>query len=253
MISTGRVGARPVLCALLLVLGGTAALCAQAGLPHPPPHVIRWWEGAAVFGGIALVSTLDEPVQHTTQAARSPTTNELASVARRMGQPEVFVTVPVALFVTGMATHRPALRRSAARVVGSLALAGALAVAGKYALGRLRPSQTAEPGDWKPFSGADAFPSGHATMAFALATSLADEIRRPWATVGLLTAAAGTGWSRLNDDKHWLSDVMAGAAVGIGAAQMMEGRWTVFHLRPPALLVTPRRLGLAWRIVVRAP
>ena len=87
------------------------------------------------------------------------------------------------------------------------------------------------PYDLKPFSGADAFPSGHTTMAFALATSLADELRRPWVTVGLMTAAAGTGWSRVNDNKHWLSDVVAGTALGVTAAQLVERRWTVFGWR----------------------
>ena len=117
--------------------------------------------------------------------------------------------------------------------------------------GRLRPSQVEEPYEWRPFSGADAFPSGHTTMAFALATSLANEIRRPWATVGLMVVAAGTGWSRLNDNKHWVSDVAAGATLGVTSAQLIDGRWTVFHLRPPTVFLTPGRAGLAWRVSAR--
>lgn len=246
----GSPRATAVLSALLL-LGYAAPLGAQ---DRPsPPHVIPWWEGAAVLGGIALTSALDEPVQRATQAGRSQFGNELASVTRRMGQPEVFVTVPAVLLATGIVTHRPTLRRAAGRVAASLALAGALAVAAKFAAGRLRPSQAQEPYDFKPFSGAAAFPSGHATMAFALATSLADEIRRPWATVGLMTAAAGTGWSRVHDNEHWLSDVVAGAAVGIASAQVIEGRWTVFHLHPPRFLVAPGRFAVGWRMPVRLP
>ncbi len=213
----------------LLLLGDPTALRAQGATPDP--QVIRWWEGVAALGGVALVSTLDEPAQSYSQGERSRFGDQFASVARRLGQPEVFATVPGVMFLAGVISHRPTLRRAGERVSASLALAGALAVASKFALGRLRPNQVAEPYDLKPFSGADAFPSGHTTMAFALATALADELRRPWVTVGLMTAAAGTGWSRVNDNKHWLSDVVAGAALGVTAAQLIERRWTVFGWR----------------------
>ena len=81
-------------------------------------------------------------------------------------------------------------------------------------------------------------PSGHAAMSFALATSLADEIHRPWATVGLYGMATAVGWSRINDNRHWLSDVAAGALIGITSSKLVTGRWRIFGLHPP--------LGVAW-------
>jgi membrane-associated phospholipid phosphatase len=90
-------------------------------------------------------------------------------------------------------------------------------------------------------------------MAFALATALSDERHRPWASVALVAAAAGTGWSRLNDNKHWLSDVAAGAAVGIASTQLLEGRWSVFHVRPPSVLVASGRFAVGWSLPVRLP
>jgi membrane-associated phospholipid phosphatase len=235
----------------MLLLAVTAPLAAQQERPHPA--AIQWWQGVALVGGIALLSAWDESVRTSTQQHRSHSGDQVAAVARRMGQPEVFATVPGAIVLAGFVGHRPALRRAGERVVASLAVAGVLAVAGKEAVGRLRPDQADEQYDFKPFSGAAAFPSGHATMAFALATSLANEIHRPWATVGLMTAAAGTGWSRINDNEHWLSDVVAGAAVGIASAQFVGGRWTVFHLQPPVFFTSPGRSGLRWQIPIRVP
>ncbi len=235
--------------ALALFLSGLAsALSAQDA--QPEPAVIQWWQGAAVVGGIGLVSALDESVQRSMQQQRSPSSDRFAALTRHMGQPEVFATVPGALFLAGVLTQQPTLRRSGERVAASLALAGAVTVGGKFLVGRLRPRQFGEPYNSKPFSGADAFPSGHATMAFALATALADEIHRPWATVGLFTAATGTAWSRLNDNQHWLSDVVAGAVVGITSAQFIEGRWTLFHLRPPAVFRSHGRSGIGWVIPI---
>jgi membrane-associated phospholipid phosphatase len=218
---------------------------------RPTPHGVRWWQAAAVLGGIAVAGAFDEPVERDAQQDRSRFGDQLASAVRRMGEPEVFATVPAALIAAGLVTTRPGLRRGGERIAVSLALAGLLVWAGKLAVGRLRPNQTLETGVFKPFSGADAFPSGHATMAFALATSLADETKRPWATAALMTVAAGTGWSRLNDNKHWLSDVVAGAALGVTSAQLVEGRWTVFHLPAPALFVAPGRTGVEWRVRFR--
>jgi membrane-associated phospholipid phosphatase len=85
-------------------------------------------------------------------------------------------------------------------------------------------------------------------MAFALAAALADDIHRPWATVGLYTLATGVGWSRINDNKHWLSDVAGGALIGITSAKLMNGRWRIFGLRPPGVLLGPSHAAVAWRV-----
>ena len=234
---------------LLVPLVLTTTLGAQN--VRPAPQEVRWWQAAVVFGGIALAGAFDEPVERDVQEDRSQFGDRLASAVRRMGEPEVFATIPGAIFAAGLLTKRPRLRRGGERIAVSLALAGVLAASTKLAVGRLRPNQTPETGAFKPFSGADAFPSGHATMAFALATSLANEIKRPWATAALLTVAAGTGWSRMNDNKHWLSDVVAGAALGVTSAQLVESRWRIFHLRPPMLLVAPGRTGVEWQAPFR--
>jgi membrane-associated phospholipid phosphatase len=84
-------------------------------------------------------------------------------------------------------------------------------------------------------------------MAFALATSLADDIDRPWAAVGLYTAAGAVGWSRIHDNRHWLSDVAAGAVLGIASAKFASGRWSIFGLRAPSVITGPRGVGLGWQ------
>lgn len=230
------------------VVSLTAPLTAQD--PAPEPHELRWWEGAAVVGGIAALGAVDQPFEHYLQLHRSDGADHVAADVRHFGQVEVFGTVPAGMAVVGIVAHRPALTRASARVAVSLALAGAISTAGKLVLGRLRPDEERDADDFKPFSGHDAFPSGHTTMAFALATSLAHEIRRPWATAALFTLAAGTGWSRLNDNRHWLSDVIGGAAVGVTSAALVDGRWRIFHLRPPTVLSTPSGAGIGWSLTL---
>ena len=59
------------------------------------------------------------------------------------------------------------------------------------------------------------FPSGHTTVAFAAATVFATEYRdKPIIPVIAYTAAALIGLSRITENKHWTTDVIAGAALG---------------------------------------
>jgi membrane-associated phospholipid phosphatase len=117
---------------------------------------------------------------------------------------------------------------------------------GKVFLGRPRPEQSLDADGYVPFSGQAAMPSGHSAMAFAMATSLSDDIHRPWASVGLYGMATAVAWSRINDNRHWLTDVTAGALVGITSAKLASGRWRIFHLRPPSIIVGPAGAGLGW-------
>ena len=64
------------------------------------------------------------------------------------------------------------------------------------------------------------FPSGHTAVAFSLASSLSRDIKGHWDDVAFYGAASLTGLARMNDNKHWLSDVVAGATLGIFA-----GKW----------------------------
>ena len=62
------------------------------------------------------------------------------------------------------------------------------------------------------------FPSGHTAMAFMAATMLHKEYgttRSPWYSIGGYTVATATAVSRMLNNKHWLSDVMVGAGIGI--------------------------------------
>jgi membrane-associated phospholipid phosphatase len=203
---------------------------------------------AIAAAAIGTVSAADRSVDTWVQDHRSSHSDALARAFRNGGQPELVFGVPAALLTAGLITGHKDLERSGVRVFASVVLAGVFTGGAKVVTGRLRPDESTTQYSFKPFTHHDALPSGHATVAFALATSLADEIRRPWASALLFAGATGTAWSRLNDHKHWLSDVVAGAAVGITAANVIEGRWRIFGLGPPAFLITPTVARVEWRL-----
>lgn len=70
----------------------------------------------------------------------------------------------------------------------------------------------------RPDSQADnSFPSGHTATAFMAATMLHKEYggRSPWYSIAGYSAATATGMMRVVNNRHWISDVLVGAGVGI--------------------------------------
>ena len=67
-----------------------------------------------------------------------------------------------------------------------------------------------------------AFPSGHAAMAFAAARSIDKEFRKEsfWIPIAGYAAATAVGVQRVASDRHHWYDVVAGGALGFGAAEL---------------------------------
>lgn len=66
------------------------------------------------------------------------------------------------------------------------------------------------------------FPSGHTAEAFAGAEFMRMEYKdvSPWYGVAGYAMATATGMLRMYNDKHWMSDVVAGAGVGIASTRL---------------------------------
>ena len=98
-------------------------------------------------------------------------------------------------------------------------------VAFKYAAGRLRPNETTRVDEWR--SSGSSFPSLHTSAAFAIGTVLAesggDDYRWTRRLLGY-GIAGGTAYIRLHDNQHWLSDAVAGAAIGFASARFTLNR-----------------------------
>jgi membrane-associated phospholipid phosphatase len=237
-----------LLSACILVRPVPAAAQVDHLAPIETSVSIQWWHGALVLGGLSALMALDPPSQDLVQDNRSTQSNDVARVFRPIGQFEIYGSVTLGLLGAGLISGNDEITRAGGRLAATLVLAGVASSGLKLAVGRLRPNESSDANGFSPFTGQDAMPSGHTTVAFAMAAALADDINRTWASVGLYTLATGVGWSRMNDDKHWLTDVAAGAVVGITSAKLINGRWRIFNLRPPQILLGPRQAGLAWQV-----
>lgn len=61
------------------------------------------------------------------------------------------------------------------------------------------------------------FPSGHTASAFVIAGVINQEFKgkSPWISIGAYTIAGSTGVMRILNNAHWMSDVFAGAGIGL--------------------------------------
>lgn len=83
----------------------------------------------------------------------------------------------------------------------------------KYSIHRTRPDGSAN----------NSFPSGHTATAFMAATIMHKEYgltRSPLYSIGGYTVATATAFSRQLNNRHWLSDVLAGAGIGILSTEL---------------------------------
>ena len=83
----------------------------------------------------------------------------------------------------------------------------------------------------RPNGGSKSMPSGHTAQAFVSATILDMEYRdtSPWISVAGYGAATITGIYRMINNKHWISDVLIGAGIGIFSTKVIyythQYRW----------------------------
>lgn len=78
----------------------------------------------------------------------------------------------------------------------------------------------------------NSFPSGHTATAFMTATMLHKEYGHisPWISFGGYSVATATGVMRMVNNRHWMSDVLAGAGIGIMCTEF--GYWIADAISP---------------------
>lgn len=215
---------------------------------RPPVPPIRLWHVGAALAGVAVVSVVDDDLREWTVDHRTGGLRDVATAWEYYGHAATPAGIAVGTMIGGAVTRRPEVTRTGARLATSFLVAAAITRAAKRGIGRARPSAGEGQYAFDSWSDQSAFPSGHTTNAFILTTTLADAIDEPWIDAGLYTLAVGTGAARVINDRHWLSDVVGGALLGTTVAKVVDGRWRIFNLRPPELLLGPGQQGLRWEV-----
>jgi membrane-associated phospholipid phosphatase len=193
---------------------------------------------AAIVGilfGAALMG--DRGFREEAQEHRGNTTNSVATAANTLGEWRYVVPALSAGYLAGEIAGSRDLKRVMLHAGAAAALATGISSSLKYTIGRTRPPVAGDPIHFRPFSGSNSFPSGHTAVAFAIATSIADETDDSWSDVALYGAATLTAMARVNDDRHWTSDVLIGGLIGHLSAKWVSKQMGPVRVMPGAVTV----------------
>ena len=138
------------------------------------------------------------------------------------------VGIPTAMGIYALIQKEQPLLKEAIYIGTSVIEALGLTYGLKYAIDRQRPYEK-YPDKIHPIEPEDSpsFPSGHTAAAFALATSLSITYPKWYVIAPSAIWACGVGLARINQGVHYPSDVLTGAAIGVGCAfvNVYVNRW----------------------------
>ena len=130
----------------------------------------------------------------------------------------VAMALPAGQLIYGYAADDSISKQNAWQTAAGLALTTGITYALKYSIQRERPFETYP--DIKPSRLEDGYsiPSGHASLAFSMATSVSLQYKKWYVVAPAFLYAGLVSYSRLHLGVHYPSDVLVGAAVGTGSA-----------------------------------
>lgn len=213
------------------------------------------WKSIGIYSAsVAALSIIaDEPVQRF--AVRLHDSNHIVSnissyVTKFGGRYELYSLAALGSY--GFIFNNKKMQTTTLLATQAYITSGLMESVIKYITGRQRPSYynpnhpEPEPYFHGPFfSGGNnvyghkintSFPSGHTTVIFAAATVFAKEYKnKPWVPVAAYSAASLVGLSRITENKHWTTDVIAGATLGyLCGSQVVNNYHRYAKLKAPA-------------------
>jgi membrane-associated phospholipid phosphatase len=178
--------------------------------------------GAGVVIGSLIAA--DPSIYRRIQDARSNFTNNVAAATTVFGAGGAWGTAG-GLIIVGLVSGQDGIRDMGRDSLETLVFATTLNdLFLKPTFGRWRPSESDGKNKFDPFSKHNSFPSGHATTAWSVASVVA--MRAPgWIiptiAYGLATVVA---FDRINDEAHFMGDVVAGAMFATATGRFLVRR-----------------------------
>ena len=177
-----------------------------------------WCKMAVFAGATAGLFLVDEPVRNFFQDHRTHNLDRLTHDFISPAGSTWSGVFSAGWYGLGQITNKPVMQATGLMAVQAFVTGSVLVRIPKAVFGRVRPDAWwgPSPFDWRGPLGGSSFPSGHTTAAFSVASVFAYQYRdTKWVPVLAYSLAGMVGAARIYEDRHWISDVFAGAALGI--------------------------------------
>lgn len=260
-VNTSNVAAAFALLASLLLQSAAPAFAGDRPMPDPlgyaktfwgdlkelPKKPGTWSKGQWYLAGGVLAATggallYDEKIRSYNERHRSETWRHVSQDVTHFGDVKYQVPVIAGFYAGGLVFGSMPMRKIAADATEASVIAAFLInPAICFLTGRALPAAHEEPSKFLPFHlHRFSFPSGHTSAAFALASVIDIDLRSSfgyWQTPLVYGMAVSVAHSRVYNDKHYLSEVILGGAIGWSI-----GTWIASKDRtgaPPAVTLLP--------------
>ena len=186
-----------------------------------------WLRVSLVVGAAGALLALDEQIIDYWQGnVRGGFTDDAADIIENFGDTQYIAIGALGTYVVAEVLGQRREKAAALLTFESPVLTAGLISGLKYVTGRERPANTDDALDFNGPSMGDfnaSFPSGHAGNAFSTATVMSEIYgpEHPWVPFVAYPLATGVALARLNDDRHWASDVLVGGAIGFFVGEMV--------------------------------
>jgi hypothetical protein len=168
---------------------------------------------ALIGGGLAAAAHPADQSINTSFVSHYDSVNKVFAAGKYIGNTPEQVALSLGTYAFGRVFDQPRVSHLGMDLLQAQILTEMMVEPLKFATGRMRPDG----------SNRRSFPSGHAAVTFASATVIERHLGWRKSILGY-TIASYVAASRLHDDRHYLSDVVFGAAVG-----SIAGRTVVHH------------------------
>jgi hypothetical protein len=200
-----------------------------------------WFTASLVVGAAIGLYSYDQDIQEWSQRQKGTTTDFLDRVSKPFGEGMYFLPAIGLLYLYGKASDDGKAERTSLLAMESVLLSGAFAQVLQHATHRYRPTE----GRYDRWDGPGfsldhlSFPSGHATAVFSLATVIASEYDNAFVPPIAYTIAGLVSLARIQDNKHWASDVFLASAIGYFTAKAV----LFYHQKKSPVRVMPLITG----------
>lgn len=184
----------------------------------------EWLTSGAVVGTALVLYTQDERIKQALQANRRPFLDGMARFGNSLG--DGYIMVPLLMGALGTSTllNDGKLRSSTLLAFQSASISALWVHTLKVTCQRHRPNTGSPYNRWdgpkwppKHLS----FCSGHTGLAFSIAAAYSKYYGTWKVALPAYLLASLTGFARMNDNKHWATDVLVGAWIGISTAESL--------------------------------
>ena len=187
----------------------------------------QWGHFGYVVAGTSAICSIDDNVDYWANGWRENTPRWLVDYGNDIGSPNNNFMLTGAVYLSGLFTKNPKLRRTGVLLISSASAAGLLQQVSKRIIGRARPKANVGKDVFDPFHidrvfNYDSFPSGHVMLGFTNAYAIAKHFDNPWVKAGLYAVGSIPGLARIIDRFHWLSDVVFSTALSIFIVETID-------------------------------